>query len=249
MIPTIGGEERKRQQSYDALHKQDQLRFPLEDYPVFYSWLNIPGTGKGLRLLDIASGQGFFLEAAEQNGEVSCYGVDFSEVALEFAKRRLHRTELKQSSAYALPFEDGFFDYCVNLGSLEHFDEPERSLVEIRRVLKSNGKALIIVPNKFYLGTIWRVYAYGEDDDQGQQGLTNFRTITSWKNLFLSCGLDVTGVHGYNGEHHINWFFRRPDGRISDQEKQWRRLLNEFVKPMIPLNLCHCFVFTVRRQL
>ena len=166
-MTSIRGEELKRQQSYDSLHQQDQLRFPLEDYPAFYSWLNVPGSGQGLRLLDIACGQGFFLEVAERGGEMSCHGIDFSAVALELAKKRLHRTDLKQSSAYALPFDDGHFDYCVNLGSLEHFDEPERSLAEVRRVLKSNGKALIIVPNKFYLGTIWKVYAYGEDDDQG----------------------------------------------------------------------------------
>jgi SAM-dependent methyltransferase len=241
-------EELKRKDLYDSLHNQDQLRFPLEDYPAFYSWLNVPGKGKGLRLLDIACGQGFFLEVAEQLGDLSCYGVDFSSAALDFARQRVHRTDLKQASAYALPFEDNFFDYCVNLGSLEHFDAPERALNELRRVLKPNGKALIIVPNKYYLGTIWKVYAYGEDEDQGQGGLTNFRTAKSWSNLFLSCGLDITGVQGYSGEHHISWFFRRPDGKITEQEKTWRPLLNEILKPAIPLNLSQCFVFTARRQ-
>ena len=38
MIPTMNREELKRKESYDALHMQDQLRFPLEDYPIF-----IPG--------------------------------------------------------------------------------------------------------------------------------------------------------------------------------------------------------------
>ncbi len=248
MIPTMDCEELKRQESYDTLHKQGQLRFPLEDYPSFYSWLNVPRSGKDLRLLDIACGQGFFLEVAERAGELSCHGIDFSSVAIQFAAQRLHRTELRQGSAYSLPFEDRFFDYCVNLGSLEHFDEPDKSLMELRRVLKPNGKALIIVPNKFYLGTIWRAYAYGDDDDQGQEGLTSFRTINSWNNLFLKCELDVIGIRGYNGEHHINWFFRRPDGRVSEQEKQWRTFLNEFIKPGIPLNLCQCFVFTLRKQ-
>jgi SAM-dependent methyltransferase len=245
---TMEREELERKEKYDALHKEDQLRFPLEDYRVFYSWLNVPGAGQGLRLLDIACGQGFFLREAEEAGELSCYGIDFSPVAFNLARERLHRTELKQCSAYALPFDDDFFDYCVNLGSLEHFDAPEKALGELRRVLKPNGKALIIVPNQYYLGTMWKVFAYGEDEDQGQEGLTNFRTIKSWNGLFLRCGLDITGVKGYNGEHHINWFFRRPDGKVSEQEKQWRTFLNEFIKPAIPLNLSQCFVFTVRRQ-
>jgi SAM-dependent methyltransferase len=241
-------EELRRKETYDSLHDKDQLRFPIADYPVFYSWLNVPNAGKGLRLLDIACGQGFFLEAAEAAGQLDCYGIDFSQVALGFAAKRLQRTELKRCSAYTLPFEDNFFDYCVNLGSLEHFDAPQRALMELRRVLKVNGKAMIIVPNKYYLGTIWKVYAYGDDEDQGQEGVTNFRTIFGWKELFLSCGLDITGVQGYNGEHHINWFFRRTEGKISEQEKQWRTFLNEFVKPAIPLNLSQCFVFTARKQ-
>ena len=248
MTTTMKREELKRKKSYEALHKQEQLRFPLEDYPVFYSWLNVPGTGKNLRLLDIACGQGFFLREAESASELSCYGIDFSSAAIKIAKQRLHRAELKEGSAYSLPFESDFFDYCVNLGSLEHFDQPEKSLSELRRVLKPSGKALVIVPNKFYLGTIWRAYAYGEDDDQGQEGLTNFRTIDGWNRLFLGCGLDVAGVRPYNGEHHINWYFQRPEGKVSEQEKQWRIVLNEFIKPAIPLNLCQCFVYTLRRQ-
>ena len=34
-------EELRRKEVYDALHQTDPLRFPLEDYPIFYSW---PGT-------------------------------------------------------------------------------------------------------------------------------------------------------------------------------------------------------------
>jgi SAM-dependent methyltransferase len=241
-------EERKRQEIYDSLHQQDQLRFPLEDYPVFYSWLNVPGSGKGKNLLDIACGQGFFLEAAERSSSLTCHGIDFSSTALDFARKRLQHTDLKQCSAYALPFDDGSFDYCVNLGSLEHFDAPQKALGELRRVLKPTGKAMIIVPNQYYLGTIWKVYAYGEDEDQGQEGVTSFRTVKAWRSLFLSCGLDVTGVQGYNGEHHIAWYFRRANGVISEQERTWRTFLNEIVKPAIPLNLSQCFVFTLRRQ-
>jgi ubiquinone/menaquinone biosynthesis C-methylase UbiE len=241
-------EELKRQKTYDSLHERDQLRFPLQDYPVFYSWLNVPDSAKSLRLLDIACGQGFFLEAAEAAGTLTCYGIDFSSVALDFARKRLQRTELKQCSAYRLPFDDAFFDYCVNLGSLEHFDAPEKALAELRRVLRPAGKAMIIVPNQYYLGTIWKVFAYGADEDQGQEGVTNFRTVKAWTNLFLESGLDVTGVQGYNGEHHIAWYFRRLGGKISEQETAWRMFLNEFIKPAIPLNLSQCFVFMLRRQ-
>lgn len=242
-------EESRRMTIYDELHQHDQLRFPLEDYPIMCSWLNIPRNGQGLRLLDIACGQGFFLHAAEQSApELELHGLDFSRVALDFACKRVSCSQVVKGSAYELPYDDAHFDYCVNLGSLEHFDRPEKAMEEVRRVLKPTGKAMIIVPNQFYLGSVWRAFAYGESEQQGQEGVTNANTIREWTRLFLECQLDVTGVHGYNGEHHIAWHFKRTDGKITDAERGSRLFLDTFVKPAIPLNLSQCFVFFLRRQ-
>jgi len=241
--------EQNRQSIYDALHLEDELRFPVEDYPDFFDWLNVPEDARGMRLLDIACGQGFFLAAAERaNTTLELHGVDFSTVALNFARTKLSRTELHQDSVYAMPFEEETFDYIVNLGSLEHFDQPERALSELHRVLKPTGKAMIIVPNQYYVGSIWKALAYGEPEDQGQDGVTTFRTINQWRRLFLTSQLDVLGVDGYNGVDHIAWYFRRKNGVITDQERSWRLILDVFVKPWIPLNLAQCFVFYLRRQ-
>jgi len=242
-------EEIRRREKYNNLHRTEPLRFPLEDYPYFYSCLNIPTPAIGLRLLDIACGQGFFLEAAEKYGtDLELHGLDFSEVALNYAKSRVSKAKLQIGSAYDLPYKDKYFDYCVNLGSLEHFDEPIRALQEVHRVLKPTGKAMIIVPNQYYLGTIWKVLSFGEGEDQGQDSVTDFRTLKNWTSLFLMSNLDVMGVNAYNGEDHIAWYFKRKDGKISDEEKFLRGILNIVIKPIIPLNLCQCFIFILRRQ-
>jgi ubiquinone/menaquinone biosynthesis C-methylase UbiE len=242
-------EEQRRQAIYNQLHQHDQLRFPLEDYPTFVSWLHIPANGAGLRLLDIACGQGFFLAASEPAAEqLELHGVDFSELALQYARGRVKRSILQLGSAYDLPYPNEYFDYCVNLGSLEHFDQPDLALRELRRVLKPSGKAMIIVPNQYYVGTIWKVLAYGEGETQGQEGVTYFRTLQEWTELFLKNSLDVTGVTGYSGVDHIAWYFKRQDGKISDQERLWRQILDTWLKPVIPLNLAQCFVFSLRCQ-
>jgi 2-polyprenyl-3-methyl-5-hydroxy-6-metoxy-1,4-benzoquinol methylase len=242
-------EELRRRDSYNALHKVDALRFPAEDYPVFYSWLNVPGDGEGMRLLDVACGQGFFLEAVEKSGsKLELHGIDFSEVALDYARTRITRSTLRRESAYNLPYSDDCFDYCVNLGSLEHFDKPDRALTEMHRVLKPNGKIMIIVPNQFYLGTIWKSLVYGEGEDQGQEGVTHFRALKEWTELFLRNNLDITGIKAYSGEDHIAWYFRRKNGKISQEEQFWRSFLNTWVKPLIPLGLSQCFIFMLRRQ-
>jgi hypothetical protein len=88
----------------------------------------------------------------------------------------------------------------------------------------------------------------GDADDQGQEGVTEFRTINQWTATMAAAGFDVLGVRGYNGEHHIAWYFDRPQGVITEHERRWRAVLDTFVKPLIPLNLAQCFAYTLRRQ-
>ena len=114
--------------------------------------------------------------------------------------------------------------------------------------MRSTAKAMLIVPNAYYLGTVWRVMTYGDADDQGQEGVTQLRTVNDWTALIKRAGFDITGLRGYNGEHHIAWYFRRDDGVMTDAERRWRMALNTFVKPLIPLNLSQCFVYSLRRQ-
>jgi SAM-dependent methyltransferase len=237
-----------REAEYDRLHADAELRFPLEDYPTFHEWLDIPNGGRGLSLVDIACGQGFFLsEAARLSPELELHGVDFSQIGLDKAGARV-RAIWHKAAAESLPLADSSVDYCVSLGSLEHFANPLAALVEMRRVMRPTAKAMVIVPNAYYLGTVWRVMAYGEADDQGQEGVTEFRTINDWTAMIKAAGFDITGLRGYNGEHHIAWYFKRPDGIVTDRERTWRAFLNTFVKPVIPLNLSQCFVYILRRQ-
>lgn len=241
--------DKRLEADYDELHQKSELRFPVQDYPYFFDWLNVPADSASLSLIDIACGQGFFLEAAERRVQrMRLVGVDFSRVALAKAGARLTRTRLMRASAYALPFPSGSFDYAVNLGSLEHFTDIVGGLAEMGRVLKPSGKGLVIVPNRYYLGNLWRVYAYGEEDDQGQEGLCQFNTVRGWERQILAAGLDPVSVRAYNGEDHIAWYFRRRAGEISPSEVMYRDFLETFVKPGIPLNLCQCFAFFVRRQ-
>jgi SAM-dependent methyltransferase len=47
----------------------------------------------------------------------------------------------------ALPFGDGEFDCIVCIDVLEHLDGDQRLLGELRRVLRSGGRAIVTVPN------------------------------------------------------------------------------------------------------
>lgn len=86
--------------------------------------------------------------------EFKCYGIDFSENMLEqaeiFCGNHKMRVALKKSESSKLSFPDKSFDYvlCLNVIHCMEKDTRERTIKEIKRVLKPNGEALISVWNK-----------------------------------------------------------------------------------------------------
>lgn len=69
------------------------------------------------------------------------------------------------ASVYELPFRDGEFDIVLCLSVLEHLKEPARAILEIRRVLKMNGKIIVSVPFLFPIhdapNDYWRFTKFG----------------------------------------------------------------------------------------
>ncbi len=56
-----------------------------------------------------------------------------------------------QGSIFSMPFEDNSFDGLYNLGVVEHFtqDEIQQLLIECKRVIKSDGKIVVLWPPVF----------------------------------------------------------------------------------------------------
>ncbi|MEK6600791.1 MAG: methyltransferase domain-containing protein [Candidatus Binatota bacterium] len=102
--------------------------------------LNAVGAGGGVRLLDVASGPGYVAASAAQRG-AEVVGVDFSAAMVAEARRRYPDIEFREGDAEALAFPDRFFDAVVMNYGLLHLGRPERALAEMRRVLRSGGRA------------------------------------------------------------------------------------------------------------
>lgn len=107
---------------------------------------------RGERVLDVSCGTGSLaLLAKEQVGpEGRVHGIDASEEMIAFARTKAKRAGIKVAfdvaPAQALPFADASFDVVLNTLALHHLPRPSRyqSLSEFRRVLKPDGRALII---------------------------------------------------------------------------------------------------------
>ena len=99
--------------------------------------------------LDIGCGPGLLVnEMAKQTGQNGLItGVDPSQPMLEMAEklcRDQNNTLFQQADAEALPFESAAFDVAVSVQVLEYVHNIDQALLEIHRVLKPGGRALII---------------------------------------------------------------------------------------------------------
>lgn len=119
-------------------------------------WLQPPdelikrsGIRQGMTVLDLGCGSGAFIpfvaRAVGDGGKV--YAVDIQPAMLRQLERKLARAEnqdiknieLKQASAYHLPFEDRSLDLVYMVTVLQEIPDRGRALREIKRVLKPNG--------------------------------------------------------------------------------------------------------------
>lgn len=105
------------------------------------------GLDRGMRVLDVACGTGVLsLVAADLVGPTgSVIGLDLNPGMLDVARRKGPRIEWHESSAEAIPFEDGSFDAVVSQFGLMFFADKVRSIREMSRVLRPGGNLSIAV--------------------------------------------------------------------------------------------------------
>lgn len=110
------------------------------------------------------------------------YGVDISAPTVTRARRAFAGDVLRcaVSDVRDLPFCDASFDVIYSMGTIEHFDETQRAIEEIVRVLKPGGRAIVGVPNRHdpflrpLLATVLQalgLYAYGYEKSYSRRAL------------------------------------------------------------------------------
>ncbi len=128
--------------------------------------------GKGERLLDIGCNWGRWSIAAAQKG-FKPIGLDPSLDAV-LAARRVSKqlgveTDFVVGDARYLPFSDEAFEVVFSYGVYQHLskDNVKTSLDEVNRVLKSKGKTLFQMPNKYGIRSYQQHRRRGFTDGEG----------------------------------------------------------------------------------
>jgi O-antigen biosynthesis protein len=162
----------------------------------------------GKRVLDIACGEGYgSFELAQTAGSV--IGVDISEEAVEHAKQNYERDglplEFKVGSAAQIPLDDASVDLVVSFETIEHHDQHEAMIAEIRRVLSPGGCVIISSPNKYEYSD---VTGYANPFHVKELYLDEFKALLESKfpNVEIYGQRVVTGsLLAPLGDRSVNW--------------------------------------------
>lgn len=111
-------------------------------------------------LLDAGCHGGFLTKELIKNKKLkNLYGIDISKEAVVFIKKKIPNGKFKVASIEKLPFKTQSFDTVFCFEVLEHIENPQKGIKEIKRVLKKNGTSLILVPTDNFLFRItWKIW-------------------------------------------------------------------------------------------
>ncbi len=111
------------------------------------------------KVLEVGAGSGFLQDIV----------ADYTALDISPTARRFFHKPFFEASATEMPFEDGSFDGAWTIWVLEHIPNPEKALIEMRRVVKSGGY-LFLMPAFAVSPYLAQGYAVRPYSDFGLQG-------------------------------------------------------------------------------
>lgn len=118
-------------------------------------------------VLDIGSADGVFTKVILNKSKAKkIIGIDVLESSVDWAKKhwvKNKKMKFMVADAHELPFDVNTFDAAFSLEVLEHVFDPVKVLNEVKRVLKTGGYAIFLVPSDstmfkivWFLWGLWR---------------------------------------------------------------------------------------------
>jgi ubiquinone/menaquinone biosynthesis C-methylase UbiE len=117
----------------------------------------------GQKVLEIGTGNGADAAMFALNG-AKYTGVDLTEAALEATRKHFSVLGLtgifQRENAEALSFQKESFDWVYSHGVLHHTPNPQQAIDEVWRVLKPDGRAIIMLYHKHSFNYFVRIMMY-----------------------------------------------------------------------------------------
>jgi len=150
-------------------------------------------SSKGDYVLDVGcGGAGLIINLAKQGAE--CCGIDpLREISLLRAKENVNKENVKlhlcQAVGESLPFKNNSFNMVLLLSTLQHVNDQNKVLAEIRGALKTNGILLASVPTSKNISTLFR-------EAKKPKHFTRNFSLAEFKQILKDSGFDITTISG-----------------------------------------------------
>ena len=134
--------------------KEIRKRFPVPDSTI--------------QILDVATGTGDLALAVSTLQHAHIDGVDISKEMMKIGRQKVEarglseRIIFKEGEAENIPFEDNRYDIVMVAFGVRNFENLERGISEMKRVLKPGGVMLILEfshPGRFPMKTLYGFYS------------------------------------------------------------------------------------------
>ncbi|MDX1546586.1 MAG: bifunctional demethylmenaquinone methyltransferase/2-methoxy-6-polyprenyl-1,4-benzoquinol methylase UbiE, partial [Rhodothermales bacterium] len=174
--PPIGEVEGKKEQveaMFDAIAPRYDLLNRILSLGIDRGWrrqaVALLQDARPRRILDVATGTAdLAIEAARRLEAEKVVGVDIAEQMLEVGREKIARMDLadrvtlQRGDAEKLPFSDAQFDAALVAFGVRNFQDLDRGLEEIRRVLRPGGTLVVLEfsqPRAFPIKQLYGLYS------------------------------------------------------------------------------------------
>lgn len=146
------------------------------------------------KLLEIGFGDGLFLEYMK-NKKWDVYGIEIEEPCVKRLKK-VGIENVYTGNIFSVSFDDKTFDLVRMNQALEHMHDPLKVLIEVKRILKEDGKLIIAVPN--FSGACHRMFKQYAYSLHVPFHLYFFNLVTLGKLIDKVGGFKIVRVHKNN---------------------------------------------------
>lgn len=148
------------------------------------------------RLLDIGCAEGGLGEQIIREKQPQAYeGIELLPSVAEKAKAHLSHVYVGQAEQIVVDLPSASYDWIIMADSLEHMVDPWEMMEQVKRLLKTDGRLLLSLPNVRNLNVMldlllrgrWAYRPWGILD----QGHLRFFTRSSLQDLLTGCGYRI----------------------------------------------------------
>jgi ubiquinone/menaquinone biosynthesis C-methylase UbiE len=198
------GDNETGQVSDEAARIYEEFYLPalFEEWPPLV--VNAAKIQQGDRVIDVACGTGALAIAVYEHvgPEGAVVGIDVNDGMLNIARSKSSSIEWLNAPAEALPFNDDQFDRVVSQFGLMYFEDQERAIQEMMRVLQQDGFLAVVVWDKLENNPgvaaeehLWQ-QVFGTEPDETPYRLGDKRVL---EDLFKSSGINDARITTHKG--------------------------------------------------